>query len=974
MVKLTREEAFDILGVEPDADEDIIKKAYRKLALKWHPDKNPDNPEEAKSRFQEVYAAHQKVTQPDSESEEDEFTMDDDMGEAFAFFMHMMHTKMDMAGGRGGGMGRGMGGGMRGGPGEGFGFTFVGGNPFGHLHAGPSMFGGSMFEGSRIHTYDDSDEDDDYYYSQYSRAEQRRSEQQWQRDRRAERSQRRREKEAAAKEEQWQKRADQREHERCVREARKHRQQAQASRVKQPSPEEVRAQQVEALQRQLPKLPRPTMASRTDTSISLNLNRGNKDEGGPCEVSWHALHDPVWVSKEGSNSSGGPFTCSGLQPGTKYFFQARSGQRFDARTIVWGDYSVESQYVTLGQAAAPAQVAAAAPAAAAVRKKERKKAPEKKAAEKKMSSAAAQQAAQDEQNAIEHLKAQQEKEAAMKAAVERAAAEYAAEAAKFQPAKEAAQEAGAESKKQKKKRNKHKKAAQDSSGLAAEQKENRPQQPNSHPSPPPRQPSNAPHQSLPAGSAGAAGRDFGLGLPGDGPAHQRPRPASASRQEGSWAQSELGLSATDMERLNIQEAIQMSQALEESMRMYEAENRRAPPDESLAVDEDKFPSLPGGPAPAAPAPPLANPPSGWDLPKDDSGAGPAQGIWESQANQRADSNRSGLTSQQLAHHDLMTSDTRSRSSDRQKVSIDKWNQEGTDPPVSIAEPEKWSHDHHLAAHFDPESADQAGAYHQLSYDGLSTYQGDQYQGHQSSVSHHPHGGHSPARRYDPYDLSPANVHDSHDSSGHQYAYADQKQARLPNAENNYISDGHERSYLEPNSTYLGRSLPSWEAAYDSHEEEHWGQPISTAASGWDDGVNQNPKTAGNHVGQLQHDYSQWRAPAEEGRRERPGQLRGRAPGKGRGNAQQKPPAKPKVYEAVPPRHRQTGMLTEADALHVMQQQPNHHPQEHLYRHKPYPYAQGRQAQPDQSRQLQNRVIAQGAGMPLFPDLFPQEAA
>ena len=54
-----------------------------------HPDKNPDNPEEAKGRFQEVYAAHQKVTQPDSESEEDEFTMDDDMGEAFAFFMHM---------------------------------------------------------------------------------------------------------------------------------------------------------------------------------------------------------------------------------------------------------------------------------------------------------------------------------------------------------------------------------------------------------------------------------------------------------------------------------------------------------------------------------------------------------------------------------------------------------------------------------------------------------------------------------------------------------------------------------------------------------------------------------------------------------------------------------------------------------------------------------------------------------------------
>jgi len=53
-----------------------------------------------------------------------------------------------MAGGRGGGMGGGMGGGIRGSAGEGFGFTFVGGNPFGHMHAGPSMFGGSMFEGS----------------------------------------------------------------------------------------------------------------------------------------------------------------------------------------------------------------------------------------------------------------------------------------------------------------------------------------------------------------------------------------------------------------------------------------------------------------------------------------------------------------------------------------------------------------------------------------------------------------------------------------------------------------------------------------------------------------------------------------------------------------------------------------------------------------------------------------------------------
>jgi len=35
---------YDALAIKPDATQDEIKKGYRKAALKWHPDKNKDNP------------------------------------------------------------------------------------------------------------------------------------------------------------------------------------------------------------------------------------------------------------------------------------------------------------------------------------------------------------------------------------------------------------------------------------------------------------------------------------------------------------------------------------------------------------------------------------------------------------------------------------------------------------------------------------------------------------------------------------------------------------------------------------------------------------------------------------------------------------------------------------------------------------------------------------------------------------------
>jgi len=56
---------YEILGVPKDADEKTIKKKYKKLALKWHPDKNPDNQEEAKKKFEEISNAYQVLVDPE---------------------------------------------------------------------------------------------------------------------------------------------------------------------------------------------------------------------------------------------------------------------------------------------------------------------------------------------------------------------------------------------------------------------------------------------------------------------------------------------------------------------------------------------------------------------------------------------------------------------------------------------------------------------------------------------------------------------------------------------------------------------------------------------------------------------------------------------------------------------------------------------------------------------------------------------
>ncbi|XP_072228105.1 dnaJ homolog subfamily C member 21 isoform X2 [Leuresthes tenuis] len=55
---------YEVLGVKRDAGDDDLKKVYRKLALKWHPDKNLDNAEEAAEQFKLIQAAYDVLSDP----------------------------------------------------------------------------------------------------------------------------------------------------------------------------------------------------------------------------------------------------------------------------------------------------------------------------------------------------------------------------------------------------------------------------------------------------------------------------------------------------------------------------------------------------------------------------------------------------------------------------------------------------------------------------------------------------------------------------------------------------------------------------------------------------------------------------------------------------------------------------------------------------------------------------------------------
>ncbi|PWF41336.1 molecular chaperone DnaJ [Massilia glaciei] len=121
---MAKRDFYEILGVAKNSSEEEIKKSYRKLAMKYHPDRNPDS-KESEEKFKEVKEAYEMLTNPEKREAYDRYG----------------HAGVDPNMGGGGGGGFGAGGGFADSFGDIFGDIFGGGG--GRSRGGPQVYRGA---------------------------------------------------------------------------------------------------------------------------------------------------------------------------------------------------------------------------------------------------------------------------------------------------------------------------------------------------------------------------------------------------------------------------------------------------------------------------------------------------------------------------------------------------------------------------------------------------------------------------------------------------------------------------------------------------------------------------------------------------------------------------------------------------------------------------------------------------------------